>query len=100
MVKNPSANAGDADSIPESGKSPGERKGNPLQYSCLGNPTDRGSQWTTVPGVAKESDKTYRLNNNKRWKMIKEKNEEQPTWGEDAQKIPYLAILHRLTFCW
>ena len=38
MVKNPPANAGDADSIPGLGESPGEGNGNPLQYSCLENP--------------------------------------------------------------
>ena len=43
MVKNPSANARDTGSIPGSGRSPGERNGNPLQYSCLGNPMDRGA---------------------------------------------------------
>ena len=36
VVKNPPANAGDASSIPRSGRSPGKRYGNPLQYSCLG----------------------------------------------------------------
>ena len=36
-------NAGDLDSIPGSGRFPGERNGNPLQYSCLENPTDRGA---------------------------------------------------------
>ena len=41
MVKNPSANEGDVSSIPGSGRSPGEGNGNPLQYSCLGNPMDR-----------------------------------------------------------
>ena len=44
MVKNPPANAGntgDADSIPESGKSPGGGHGNSLQCSCLGNPMDK-----------------------------------------------------------
>ena len=43
--KNPPASAGDArdgGSIPGSGRSPGEGNGNPLQYSCLGNPMDRG----------------------------------------------------------
>ena len=39
--KNPCANAGDAGSIPGSGRSPGGRNGNPLQYYCLGNPMDR-----------------------------------------------------------
>ena len=38
MIKNPPANAGDAGSISGSGTSPGEGNGNPLQYSCLGNP--------------------------------------------------------------
>ena len=39
--------------------SPGEGNGNPFQYSCLGNPTDRGTWQATVHGVAKESDRTY-----------------------------------------
>ena len=43
MLKNPPANAGDRGSIPGSGKSPGGGNGNPLQYSCLGNSTDRGA---------------------------------------------------------
>ena len=53
VVKNPSANAGDEGSTPWSRRSPGEGNGNPLQYSCLGNPMDRGAQQATVPGVAK-----------------------------------------------
>ena len=47
MVKNPPANAGDAGSIP------GEGNGNPLQYSCLGNPMGRGGWRATVHWVAK-----------------------------------------------
>ena len=46
-------NAGDPGSIPGSGRSPGEGNGNPLQYSCLENPTDGGAWWATVHGVAK-----------------------------------------------
>ena len=46
-------NAGDLDSIPESGRSPGEGNGNSLQYSCLENPMDGGTWWATVQGVAK-----------------------------------------------
>ena len=54
MVKNPLANARDSDSIPWSGKSPGEGNGNPLQYSCLGNPMDQGAWWATVRRVEKD----------------------------------------------
>ena len=46
-------NAGDLGSIPGLGRSPGEGKGNPLQYSCLENPMNRGSWQATVHGVAK-----------------------------------------------
>ena len=56
VVKNPPAdagNAGDVGLIPGSQKFPGGENGNPLQYSCLGNPTDREAWWTTVHGVAK-----------------------------------------------
>ena len=58
MVQRPPANAGDMGSIPGSGRFPGEGNGNPLQYSCLGRPTDREVWWVTVHGVAKESDMT------------------------------------------
>ena len=44
---------GDAGSIPGSVRSPGEESGNPLQYSCLGNPMDRGAWWAIVHGVTK-----------------------------------------------
>ena len=50
-VKNPSAYARDADSIPGSGRFPGEGNGNPLQYSCLESPMDRGALCITVHGV-------------------------------------------------
>ena len=53
VVKNLPTNAGDAGLTPGSGRSPGEWNGNPLQYSCLGNPMDRGSWHATVHGVAK-----------------------------------------------
>ena len=46
-------NAEDLVSVPESRGSPGEVNGNPLQYSCLENPMDRGAWWATVQGVAK-----------------------------------------------
>ena len=56
VVKNPTANAGDikdADSIPESGTSPGGGNGNLLGYSCLENPMDRGAWRVTVHRVTK-----------------------------------------------
>ena len=59
VVKNPPANAGDIrdmGSVPgsgASGRSPGGGHGNPLQYSCLENPMDRGAWWVTVHRVAK-----------------------------------------------
>ena len=60
MVKTPPANAGDIrdmDSIHGLGRSPGGGHGNPLQYSCLENPMDRGAWWATVQGC-KELDMT------------------------------------------
>ena len=53
MVKNLPANAGDMGSVSELGRSHGERNGNPLQYSCLGNLMDRGDRQTTVHGDGK-----------------------------------------------
>ena len=49
--KEPIFNAEDPDLIPGLGRSPGEENGNPLQYSCLENPMDRGVRWATVHGV-------------------------------------------------
>ena len=51
VVKNPPVNAGDAGSIPESGRSPEEGNGNPLQYSCMGNPMEGGAQQATALGL-------------------------------------------------
>ena len=48
VVKNPPANTGDVGLIPGSRRSPGEAHGNPLQYSCLENPVDRGAWQATV----------------------------------------------------
>ena len=58
VVKNPSVNAGDirdVSSIPGSGRSPGGGHGNPLQYSCLENPMDRGVWLATVHRVAESN---------------------------------------------
>ena len=56
MVKNPPANAGDSKDmrlISRLGRFPGEGNGNLLQYSCLGNPTDRGAWRATIHGATK-----------------------------------------------
>jgi len=52
-LKNLPANAGGESLIPGSGRCSGAGNGNPLQYSCLENPMDRGALWVTVTGVAK-----------------------------------------------
>ena len=52
-VKASACNAGELGSIPGLGRSPGEENGNPLQYSCLENPMDRGALWAIVHRVAK-----------------------------------------------
>ena len=51
--KESACSAGDPGSTPESGRSPREGNGNPLQYSCLENPMDRGAWWAIVHGVAR-----------------------------------------------
>ena len=57
MLKNLAANAEEVGSVPGSGRSPRGGHGNPLQYTCLGNPMDRGAWWAAVHGIAKELDK-------------------------------------------
>ena len=64
VVKDLPANAGDASWIPGLRRSPRGGNGNPLQYSCLRNPMDRGDWQAIVHRVTKESDMTWRLNNN------------------------------------
>ena len=65
VVKNLPANAGDTRderdmrSIPGLGRSPGEGNGNLLQYSCLGNPVDRGAWWATVHGVSRRTEDAH-----------------------------------------
>ena len=62
VVKNTPANSGNLNAILGSRRSPGEGNGNSLQYSCLGNPMDRGVWWAMVHGVTKESGTTQRRN--------------------------------------
>ena len=53
ISKESACHAGEPSSVPGSGGSPGEGNGNPLQYSCLGNPMNRRACWATVHGVAR-----------------------------------------------
>ena len=55
-LRNLHANAGDPGSISGLERSPGEGNGNPLQYSCLENPMDKGAWWAAVHGVTKSQD--------------------------------------------
>ena len=64
VVKNPPAKAGDRrdqGSIPGLGRSPGKGHGNPLQYSCLENPVDRGAWWAAVHGVSQSQTQLKQL---------------------------------------
>ena len=55
VVKNSPTSVGDTVLITGSGRSPGDTNDNPFQYSCLGNPTDRGAWQATVHGVAESN---------------------------------------------
>ena len=61
LVKNLPVNSGDAGLISGSGRALREGNGNPLQYSCLGNPMDEGAWRAIVHDIPKESDMTQRL---------------------------------------
>ena len=77
VVKNLPANAGDIRDmglIPELGRSPAGGKGNPLQYLCLENPTDRGALQATVHRVRKKLDTTQPLSTHKCWGYISDQN--------------------------
>ena len=74
VVKNLPSKAGDTGSISWLGRSPAEGNGNPLQYSYLGNPTDRGAWWSTVHGVTKSQTR-----------LSDETTPNKPTDSEDEQ---------------
>ena len=82
--------AEEASLTPGSGRSSGEGNGNPLQYTCLRNLTDRGSWWATVHGVANELDTTWRLNNNK---ALKKWLGRTPTVGMYPNSVKHLSCL-------
>ena len=71
VLKNPPANAEDirdVDSLPGLGRSLGGGHGNPLRYSCLENPMDRGAWWATVHRVAQSRTQLRQLSTYHRWK--------------------------------
>ena len=72
--KETACNAEDPGLIPGFRRSPGEGNGNPLQFSCLENPMDRGSWWVTVHWVAKQLDTTEWLNN-KNWLLTRKRQD-------------------------
>ena len=95
MVKSLPANAGDirnASFTPGLGRFPGEENGNPLQYLCLENPRDRGSQWATV-WSHKESDMTevtqyQKLVKNHFQPILLVKLVKEPKFNDEAYKAP------------
>ena len=89
VVKNPLANSGDIrdmSSILGLGRSPGKRHSNPLQYSCLENPTDKGVWWATVHSVEKRND----------WSDL------ACVWAHTHTyiKLNHFAVHLKLTQCW
>ena len=72
VVKNMPVNAGDMSLIPGSGRSPGEGSGNPLQYSRLENPMDRGARWATAHGVTELDTTEWLIHTHIRKKVGKE----------------------------
>ena len=83
MVKNLPASAGDiidVGSIPEMGRSPEKKMANPLQYSCLEDPMDRGAWWATVHGVTKSHAESQlnRLSMHARWGLRLQSTASQP----------------------
>ena len=83
--KETACNAGDPGSIPVSGRSPGEGNGNPLQYSCLEHPMDRGAWWVIVLGVERVWHDLVTMSTNFNWMTQRVRNlpaaqETQETW--------------------
>ena len=82
-------NAGDPGSIPGSGRSPGEGHGNPLQYSCLENPMDRGAWRATVHGVTKSQNHCTSKHSTARSlpRIRRSRDKRQTRWGVSSVKV-------------
>ena len=85
-------NAGDTGSISGSGRPPGEGNGNPLQYSCLENPMDRGTSQATVHGVTKSWIWLKQLSSHRNCHTEWSKSDRE---GEISYDIPYMQNLKR-----
>ena len=94
MVKNLPANAGDLGSIPGSGRSPGEGNDNPLQYSCLENPMDRGAWGATVHRVAKSQTRLSTAQHSTFYNWCFESVQ------NSINKLPVTIILKKAAYFW
>ena len=103
VAENPPANAGDVGDaclIPESGRSPGGRNSNPLQYSCLDNTLDRGAWWATVHGVARarHDQATEHALSGFSHPMVKQSMNHQPAQTE--RKTNHMLGISRIRWPW
>ena len=99
ILKNPPANAADIrdmDSFPGTGRSPGGGGGNPLQYSCLENPMDRGARWATVQRVTK-SQIWWKLQYTRTQYLLKEKSEVRATVFVSGLNVSFPTFFFFLT---
>ena len=98
--KESACNAGDPGSVPGWGRSPGEGNGNPLQYSCLENPMDKGAWGGTVHGVAKSWTRLSDQHTQNIWSRFREgcsksgkRNEKPRTMGQNGRKTTSLSCV-------
>ena len=92
VVKNPSANAGDVGLIP--GLGPGGGIGNPLQYSCLEIPMDRGTSWAAINGGHKELDTNkHSIAQNKSRQSTDAHRPNSELWRLDAEMLSQVPVL-------
>ena len=114
VVKNPPASAGDIrdmNSIPGLGRPPGGGHGNPLQYSCLGNPRDRGAWWAAVCGVTQSRTRLKQLSSNSSSRqqclllvlLSFTQQEQNPLFSTDTEADLFIissGIAHIPFICW
>ena len=90
VVKNPAASAKDVGSISGLGIFPRGGNGNPLQYSCLESPIDRGAWWAAVHGVAKELNMTEQLHTYKYMLLFSRINKKCWPLGAEEEKMMFI----------